>query len=265
MPSTFTAHRAEAYEQVMGRWSRRLAPVFIDFAGLADGDRILEAGCGTGSLTLALAERATVAAITAIDYAEVYVEFARRRNRDPRITIEQGDVCALRFGDGAFDRSLSMLVLQFVPESERAVSELRRVTRRGGVVAAAVWDAGGASPQRLLLDTAAVLDPAALALRARHMTAPMTRPGEMAALWRKLGLVDVEQTTLTIRFDYASFEDYWQPYLTGEGPFGSYVADLSDEARARLEHWLRLAYEAGAPDGPRSLVAAAWACRGRVP
>ena len=266
MPSTFNARDAESYEQIMGRWSRRLAPLFLEHAGTAPGERLLEVGCGTGSLTFTLASTVAFAELTAIDYADVYVEAARARNRDPRIRIEQGDAAALRFADGQFDRALSQLVVHFVADPGGAVAEMRRVTRPGGVVAAAVWDsAGGMTGMRVFWDTAAMLDPAAAELRARSLSKPVVAAGGLARLFRAAGLVDVTERSLLIRMEHTDFADYWQPWLAGEGPVGSYVTGLGEAARARLEEHLRAAYLAGAPDGPRSFTAVAWSCRGVVP
>ena len=162
MSTTFHARNADAYEQFMGRWSRRLARPFIAFAGLADGERILDVGCGTGSLTFALAEAANLAKIAAIDASEIYLDAARAKNKDPRISFERADACALPFEDAGFDRAMSLLVLHFIPETERAVGEMCRVVRPGGTVAATVWDTFGGMPnQRMFWDTAAMLDPAA--------------------------------------------------------------------------------------------------------
>src|SRR5262245_49126192 len=115
----------------MGRWSRRLAVPFLAFAGLARGERVLDVGCGTGSLTFLLAERPELAAITGIDYAAPYVEHATRRNSDARVSFRVGDASALPFPDAAFDRVLSLLVLHFVTQPQRAVAEMRRVAQPG--------------------------------------------------------------------------------------------------------------------------------------
>lgn len=266
MPSTFNANNAAAYDRLMGRWSRRLAALFIEHAGTGATDRLLEVGCGTGSLTFALAQTAPFADLTAVDFADVYVQAARGMNRDPRIHFEQGDATALRFEDGRFDRTLSLLLLHLVPGPERAVAEMRRVTRPGGVVAAAVWDAeGGMVMQRMFWDTAAALDPAAGPLRARSMANPVVAPGGLRRLFTAAGLEEVEERTLTIRMEPADYADYWEPYASGEGPIGAYVAGLSADARARLEQHLRAAYLAGRADGPRSFAAMAWFCRGVAP
>ena len=267
MPSMFNARDAGNYERLMGRWSRRLAPLFIEHAGIADGEIVIEVGCGTGSLTFALPQAAALAGLTAIDHSEIYLAAAQAANREPRIRLEQGDGCALRFPDASFDRALSMLVLPSVlPHPELMVAEMRRVTRPGGVVAAAFWDSPGGSPsQRMLWDTAAALDPAAAEARDRTMGRPIYAPGAMGQMWAEVGLVDIDQRFLMTRMDFADFADYWQPFASGEGALGAYVASLDDAGRNRLERHLRSAYLCGRPDGERSFVAVALSCRGVVP
>lgn len=251
----------------MGRWSSRLAQPFLDFSGHADGEHVLDVGCGTGSLTFALAERAKVRGICGLDFSPVYIDYATRRNRDPRIEFRAGDACALPFAGGVFDRTLSLLMLHFVPQAEQAVKEMRRVTRPGGgVVAATVWDArGGFVANRIFYDIAAALDPKANEPRARNYTRPMTRPGELANAWCSAGLNDVNETMLTIRMEFTSFDDYWAPYVGKDGPVAQYNASLNAGEQARLRDMVRLAYLDGEPDGARSYAATAWAVRGTVP
>lgn len=266
MTSSFTVRSAAGYERLMGRWSRVLAGPFIDFVGVADGERVLDVGCGTGSLTFALPQAAEVGEVAAIDYSPVFVEEAQRRNTDPRITIAEGDACAIPFPDGRFDRALSLLVLHFVPKADQAVAEMRRVVRPGGVVGAAVWDhLGGMPGMRMMWDTVAVQDEEARRLRGQYCFQPMMRPNEMRRSFAARGLVKVEQTSLLIRMEYESFADYWEPIAAGEGPLGKYVAGLDPARRAAADEAVRAAYEAGQPDGPRSFAAVAWACRGVVP
>ncbi|TCU14458.1 class I SAM-dependent methyltransferase [Rhizobium sullae] len=266
MTSSFNIHDAAGYEQLMGRWSQKLAPMFIDFAGLADGEKILDVGCGTGSLTFALARTADLGEITAIDYSPVFVEETIRRNTDPRIKVRQADACALPFDDGTFDRALALLVLHFVPEASKAVAEMRRVVRPGGIVAAAVWDhLGGMPGMRMMVDTVAALSDAGRQLRARYCFQPMMQPGEMKRTFVEQGLVNVTETQLMIRMDYQNFDDYWTPIGAGEGPLGKYVATLDAAERVRTEAAVRDAYEAGQTDGRRSFANVAWACQGIVP
>jgi SAM-dependent methyltransferase len=265
MTSSFNVQDAAGYEQLMGRWSKKLAPLFIDFTGLADGEKILDVGCGTGSLTFALAKTAGLSQIAAVDYSPVFVEEAIRRNSDPRIKIRQADACSLPFEDGTFDRAVALLVLHFVPEAGKAVAEMRRVVRPGGVVAAAVWDhLGGMPGMRMMVDTVAALSEAGRHLRAHYCFQPMMQPSEMKRTFVEQGLVEVTETQLMIRMDYQSFDDYWAPIAAGEGPLGKYVAALNAAERARIDTAVRDAYEAGRPDGPRSFANVAWACRGTV-
>lgn len=253
---------ADAYDQLMGRWSRRLAPLLIGFGGLADGERVLDVGCGTGSLTFSLPASADVAGVVGIDPTEAFIAAARARNTDPRITFDLGDARALPYADASFDRAYSSLVLHFVPDAARAVAEMQRVVRPGGIVVAAVWDNyGGQLFTRILWDIAGVLDPTL----ERPYFRPLNGPGEMAEAWRSVGLQDVEETSLTIRMEFESFEDYWAPFATGEGPHGQYVVGLPEGARETLKQHVRRAYVGNRPDGPRSMASVAWACRGTVP
>ena len=266
MSSKFVARGADKYDRYMGRWSRRLAPLFLDFAGLAAGERVVEVGCGTGSLTLTLAGHADFAAVEAIDYEPRFVEAARAHNTDPRINIQQGDACNLQFADGVFDRALSLLVLHFVSEPERAIAEMRRVVRPGGVAAAAVWDNYGGMPSvRMFWECAAAVEPRAQKERDAASIRPMTRPGELRDAFAKIGFRDVVETMLTIRMDFVNFEDYWIPTITGQGGRAEFLAALPEANRQRIEATVRSSYLCGLPDGPRSFASVAWAVRGVVP
>jgi ubiquinone/menaquinone biosynthesis C-methylase UbiE len=264
--STFTAADGDGYELLMGRWSGRLAEPFLDFVGTVNGECVLDVGCGTGRLAFALAERCHIKDLRGVDFSPVYIEHATRHNHDPRITFEVGDACALAFPDHKFDRVLSLLALHFVPRADQAIAEMRRVARPGSIVGAAVWDArGGLVANRIFFDTAAMLDPKANERRARNYTRPMTRPGELAKAWLAAGFNDVVETTVSIRMEYSSFDDYWAPYVGKEGPIAEYIAALSDAEQARLRDAVRLAYVDGESDGPRSYVAVAWAVKGFAP
>ena len=264
--STFMAADGDGYELQMGRWSRRLSGLFLEFVGTAPGECVLDVGCGTGRLAFALAEKCQVKQLHGIDCSPAYIEHATRHNHDPRIVFQVGDACALDFPDHSFDRVLSLLMLHFVPRAEQAIAEMRRVARPGSVVGAAVWDTrGGFVANRIFFDTAAVLDPQANERRARAYTRPLTRPGELAHAWRAAGFREVVETALSIRMEFTSFEDYWAPYAGKDGPNAEYVATLSDAEQARLRDAVRLAYIDGEPDGPRSYAAVAWAVKGIVP
>ena len=165
-----------------------------------------------------------------------------------------------------FFGTATQLVLNFIPNAEAAVREMRRVTRRGGRVVAAVWDfRGGLVYQCIFWDTAAGLDPQAGHGRDRLFSTPLAVPGGLANLFADAGFVEIHRATITIRMDYKNFDDYWQPLLGRQGPVGTYLVDLSSDLRARIKDGVRRAYCAGSPDGERSLCATAWAVRGSGP
>lgn len=264
--STFLATDGDGYDAQMGRWSRRLAPLLIDFAGVTEAGRVLDVGCGTGSLTFEIARRLGSSTITGIDFSPPYIAHAATSNQNPHITFEVGDACALRFEDASFDHVLSSLVLQFIPDANRAVSEMRRVTRPGGTITAATWDTrGGVVVQRMFFDTAAVLDPNASARRAMACTRPMSRADRLRKAWADAGLVDVVQGSLTIRMEYESFGDFWSSIDGNDGPIAEYLRTLAPESKLRLRRLVEAAYLDGERDGPRSYAATAWAIKGRVP
>lgn len=262
MASNFTALNPEGYQKIMGRFSRRLAHAFIAFTGSVPGENILDVGCGTGSMTEALAERGDHASIVGIDVSEPYVAFARAHNKDPRITFDVGDATALPYATGQFDRAVCQLVLMFLPDPSPAVAEMRRVVRPGGTIAACTWDAFGGQPHlRMLWDTASALG----FDRSRSLFRPLNTAGEMAAMWREAGLRDVVEDTITTRFEFANFDDYWTPFLSGDGPPGQMVMGLSPDQRTKMEEQVRHVFLSGRPDGPRSFIGAAWICKGLVP
>jgi SAM-dependent methyltransferase len=264
--NTFVSSDGDGYELQMGRWSRRLAPLFIRFAGTTGAVRVLDVGCGTGNVAMCLANDPEIVSVRGLDLSATYVEYANRRNVDVRLDFQVGDAHALPFPDASFDHAVSMLVLQFVPQPELAVREMRRVTRPGGIVAAATWDTrGGFVALRMLYDAAAMLDQNGCRARAAAYTRPMSRPGELASAWRDAGLSDVVQDMLTIRMEFASFADFWAPSEGKEGPVAAYVGALGANARARLRDMVQLAYLDGEADGARSYAATAWVVKGRVP
>ncbi len=253
----------EAYERFMGRWSRQLASLLVERAGVRDGDAVLDVGAGTGALTAAVVARAPSSRIVGIDPSASYVALARRHYSSELVAFEVGDARQLRFPDATFDRTVSLFVLNFIPDRVKALDEMVRVTRAGGTVSAAVWDYGqGMEMLRIFWDEAVALDPAADARDERHM--PLSRKGELAALWRERGLEDVSETPLTIRTQFASFDDYWSPFLDGQGPAGAYVAALAAKDREALRLHLRRRLVGGGADHPIVLTARAWAVRGIV-
>ena len=248
---------SEGYELYMGRWSRRLAPGFAAFAGVRDGERILDVGSGTGAMAATLATSLPRSEIVGVDPSAAFVEHAAKHAPSARLRFETGDAQALRHADGAFDHALSLLVMNFIPDHEKALAEMRRVTRDGGAVSACVWDYGeGMESLRIFWDEAVALDAAAAPKHERNMK--LSRRGELETLWRKAGLREVREEALIVEQVFSSFDDYWRPFLTGVGPGGAYVASLAEERRARLAARLRERLH----EGPIGLNARAWCVRG---
>jgi len=255
---------AEAYERFMGRWSARLAPLFVKFAGIRDGDAVLDVGSGTGALTLHVADVAPSSRITGVDPSADYVDFAQKRVLTNRVNFEVGDAQRLRFSDSTFDRTFALLMMNFIPDRTKALREMIRVTRPDGFVAAAVWDYGeGMEMLRIFWDEAVAQDPAITARDERHM--PLSRNGELEAFWRENGLLNVVGQPLTVQLDFSSFDDFWTPFLAGQGPAGSHVASASAEQRVELQNRLRRRLLGDSSDRPITLQARAWAVKGVVP
>jgi ubiquinone/menaquinone biosynthesis C-methylase UbiE len=255
--------QSAAYDRFMGRWSARLAPLFVEFARVAERDAILDVGSGTGSLSLAAAAAAPAGRVTGIDVSAAYVAAARTRSPGDRVQFEEGDAQALRFPSGSFDRTLSLLVINFIPDPARALVEMIRVTRPGGIVAAAVWDYDqGMEMLRVFWDEAVALDPVAEPRDERHMR--FCRQGELADLWRQHGLIEIQARPLTVPLEFASFDDYWLPFLDGQGPAGAYAASRPEPRREQLRQRLRSRLLGEAPDRPITLHARAWAVLGVV-
>ena len=263
--ATFIATDPQGYEQYVGRGSRRLAPLFVSYAGASANERVLDVGCGTGNLTIALGAVEGVS-VTGIDLSAPYVEFARRRAAGSSVKFDVGDALNLPYPDRTFDRALSMLALDVLPDAAGGLAEMRRVTKPGGTVFVLVNDfRSGWTPFSLLWDTAAALDPRAGVVRDEMVSKPLGWPGGLAALFHAGGFLGVVETQLSTLFEYTSFEDYWSTFLTGQGKTGSYVVSLAEAPRRELERLVRAAYLCGMPDGPRAFATWFWVVRGTVP
>jgi SAM-dependent methyltransferase len=264
--STYQASDGAAYERFIGRWSRRVADRLAAEIPVPDDGALLDVGCGTGSVVAALRARYPEREIVGVDVAEPYLAFARGRADCAGATFVEGDAQALAFPDGRFAAAYALIALNFMADPLQAAREMARVVRPGGRIVAAAWDfRGGLVYQRLLWDTAAGIDPRAAETRDRIFGSPLARPEGMPDLLRAAGLADVTRDWLTIRMDFADFDDYWQPLLGGQGPVGGYVAGLELALRDRVAAAVRAAYLSGDADGPRSLTATAWVVTATVP
>ncbi|HUG77379.1 MAG TPA: class I SAM-dependent methyltransferase [Burkholderiales bacterium] len=261
MPEMFA--NAIGYEQLMGRWSVRLAPLYADFARVRDSGRILDVGCGTGALAKVVAGMTRQSEIVGVDPAQSFVDYARTQVEDRRVKFEVGDAMQLPFPTASFDQTLSLLVMMFIPEPEKAATEMRRVTRPGGTVSACTWDRDGLELASIFWEEAMRLDPGAEARsqRPKHSN----REGQLTALWQSASLEEVKETVLTMQLPFASFNDFWDPHLRGVAPQGAYVASLSEERREALRQGLHKRLLGNRPDGAFSLRAKALAVRGTVP
>ncbi|MBX9844977.1 MAG: class I SAM-dependent methyltransferase [Xanthobacteraceae bacterium] len=260
----YAATDGAAYDIFLGRWTERLSQPFLDFIDPPDG-ALLDVGCGTGSLARAMKHRWPERRVCGIDVSDAYVAFACGQ-ADAEIDYRVADAMKLPQASNTFAAAAAQLVLNFVPDPRVALREMMRVTRSGGVVAASVWDfRGGLVFQRMFWDTAAGIDPGAGQVRDKLFSGALALPDGLEKLFDESGLERVRRGSLTIRMDYASFDDYWEPLLGGQGPVGTYAAGLDPDLRRQVKASVRAAFLSGAPDGPRSLTATAWAVRGRVP
>ena len=249
----------DAYEAYVGRWSRLVAAAFLSWLDVPPGRRWLDVGCGTGALTAAVVAEAGPAAVVGVDPSAGFV--ASARISFPQAAFVVGDAQALPLPAGHADVTVSGLALNFVPDPGRAVAEFARVTAAGGVVAAYVWDyAEGMGLMRAFWDAAVALDPAAAALD-EGQRFPLCRPEPLARLWASAGLDDVTVRPLDVPTVFTGFDDYWRPFLGGQGPAPGYAMSLSEERRLALRELLR----SRLPDGTIALTARAWAVRGTVP
>lgn len=254
-----------AYERQMGRWSRQLAPLFIEFAGVEEGDSVLDVGCGTGSLTMTISRLTKTAKIVGIDASKSFIEYASAHCADPRVTFVTGDAQHLiTYSDASFDRCFSLLAINQIPDSPKAVREMRRVTKSGGVIATAMWDGtGGNEFNDCMWDVAVSLDPAVERPAEKHGS--YSSPAALSTLWTNAGLTDIEVKDLKISCGFVSFEEFWNRYVEGQGPGGAYVVALPEEHRATLRQRLRERVLHRQRDGAFALEAKAWAVRGIVP
>lgn len=255
---------SDAYEQYMGRWSRRVATIFIAGLHAPAGASWIDVGCGTGIVTSAILAQAAPSRILGVDTSAVFLEAAGAQITDTRATFQQADAQRLPAHSGSFDMAVSGLVLNFVPDKEAMVREMARVVRPGGIVALYVWDyAGHMQIMRNFFDAAVMFDPGAKEFD-DGIKAPICRPRPLAQLLADAGLLDVDVQPVDIPTAFESFDDYWSPFLGGTGSAPKYCASLDEQERNLLREALRARLPTG-PDGEVLLAARAWAVKGRVP
>ena len=261
-PVRDTWEQGNPYEQYIGRWSRRAAPLFLSWLNVPAGKTWVDVGCGTGALSAAILDRCSPASLVGVEPSEGFLELAVQ-NLGSRARVLSGSAGKMPLPDRACDVVVSGLVLNFVPDLPAALAEMIRVASPGGTIAAYVWDYEEKMEViRHFWDAAVSLDPAAAAL---HEAArfPMCRPAALATAFESAGLAGVDTTPLDVAAQFADFEDYWRPFLGGQGPAPAYVASLSDTQRAAL----KAALQARLPESREGLVlnARAWAVRGTTP
>ena len=257
------------YEPFVGRWSRRVAREFLDWLSVPAGRDWLDVGCGTGALTQTILDLAEPRSVSAVDPSPGFVEHARAHVVDARAqaagaraTFEVGDAQSLPTATATVDAAVSGLVLNFVPEPARGIAEMARATRSAGVVAAYVWDyAGKMELLRVFWDAAAELDPAALDLDEGRRF-PLCQPQALTDLFAGAGLHGVEARPIDVATDFRDFDDFWSPFLGGQGPAPGYALSLDEARRSALRARVRAKLPVSG-DGAIHLIARAWAVRGR--
>lgn len=251
----------DKYEPYIGRWSRLVAREFLNWLKVPVGSAWLDVGCGTGALSQTILQFAEPATVRGIDRSEGFVAFAKEHTQDNRAQFEVGDAMELTADSGTFDAAVSGLVLNFIPQPERTVAEMARVTHSGGAAAAYVWDyAGRMQLIRHFFDAAIELDSKAIEVD-EGPRFPICQPDVLGRTFESAGLHRVEVRPIEIPTVFRDFDDYWSPFLGGQGPAPTYAMSLSEEDRAALRERIRARLPI-ASDGSISLVARAWAVRG---
>ncbi|MBI5958602.1 MAG: methyltransferase domain-containing protein [Chloroflexi bacterium] len=250
-----------AYEGYVGRWSRHVARVFFDWLAVPSGRRWLDIGCGTGALSQSILAITSPSAVKGIDRSDGFIAFARQNVVDPRASFEVGDAQNIPVESGTYDAAVSGLVLNFVPSPLRMVTEMARAVRQNGIVALYVWDyADKMEFMRYFWDAAAALNPSADVLD-EGVRFPICKPEPLAALFREVGLKNIETQAIDIPTNFRDFDDYWSPFLGGQGSAPGYVMSLNEADRAALRERMRAVLPVQ-PDNSIHLIARAWAVRG---
>lgn len=250
------------YEPYVGRWSRRVAREFLNWIGVAENSDWLDVGCGTGALTEMIIEHANPDSVIGMDRSPEYVVHTRARINETCARFEIGDAQSMPFDTASRDAAVSGLVMNFVSQPSQMLAEMVRVTRPGGIVAAYVWDyAGKMELMRYFWDAAVSLNSAATELDEGRRF-PICQPAPLAELFKQAGLREVEVRPIDVATDFRDFDDYWSPFLGGQGPAPGYAVSLSEARRAELRERVRSKLPI-ARDGSIHIIARAWAAKGR--
>ena len=254
---------SNAYEHYMGRWSRQIAPLFLEWLKVPPDTECLDIGCGTGVLSSAIIANCAPRLVVGIDQSEAFVETARSQVDDQRFECKQGNGEALPYDDNEFKMAVSGLVLNFVGDKSKAAAEMVRVVRPGGTVALYVWDySGHMQIMRYFFNAATELDAEASKFD-DGVNAPICRPAPLSNLFKEAGLEDIEVKAIDIPTAFENFDDYWTPFLGGTGSAPKYCTSLSPDAQNELKEKLRNRLPTG-PDGEILLAVRAWAIKGTV-
>jgi SAM-dependent methyltransferase len=250
-----------AYEPYVGRWSRLVARKFVEWLAPAKAARWLDVGCGTGALTSTILNAASPSHVEAVDSSDAYISFARNEIRDPRAVFTVADAQSLPQDSDSVDIVVSGLALNFIPRPDVALAEIARVVRPGGTIAVYVWDyAGEMQLIRRFWDAAIALDPRASALDEANRF-PICNSAALETLFGDAQLQKIESRAIDVPTVFRDFDDYWMPFLGGQGPAPGYAMSLTEDRRADLRKRIRGSLPI-ADDGSIPLVARAWAVRG---
>ena len=261
-PVSDTWERGNPYEQYVGRWSRQVAPRFLSWLNVPPQQRWLDVGCGTGALSAAILDSCSPVSVAGVEPSEGFLQKAKDQLAG-QVLLSRGNAEQIPLEDGAVDVAVSGLVLNFVPDARAALREMARVTGAGGTIAAYVWDySGKMEMMRHFWDAAVEIDPAA-AKADEGARFPLCRPDALAELFAVAGLGGIEVTSIDITTAFASFDEYWRPFLGGQGPAPAYAMAQGEKARADLRDRIRARLPLRA-DGSLSLIARAWAVRGAI-
>lgn len=250
----------DSYEPYVGRWSRLVAQEFVRWLALPRDKRWLDVGCGTGALSQTILDLATPQKVKGIDQSAGFADFARHKINHSHAEFQVGNAQALPVESESYDAVVSGLVLNFVPQPDRMITEMRRTLCTGGIVALYVWDyAGKMQFLRHFWNAASALDAAAQALDEGRRF-PICHPDALIKLFQDAGLGKIETRPIDVSTDFKDFDDYWEPFLGGQGPAPGYVMSLSEERRAQLRERLYNSLPF-ASDGSIPMVARAWAIK----